>query len=146
MTDSPPSEHLTVQAVTIANGTGTFTPISPSPPLGPTVPRRYQWFDLPEEQYPELRIKLWVNYPSSINKTLTTRDQDEQRAALCKIVLEHNGWRKVDDDGTDAGPYPPANTPEFWDEIPDELAAVILTLLLVEIPKLAALLRETRGR
>jgi hypothetical protein len=47
---------------------------------------------------------------------------------LQKIVVEHNGW--CDEEGV---PSPPANTDAFWDAIPDELAATLITLLRFEV-------------
>ncbi len=93
---------------------------------GPVIPRREAWLDVPE--YPGFRVKLWLNYPRRLREDINSRDEARISAAARQIVLEHNGW--VDFDGL---PYPPANTEEFWAEIPTELATVLMYLALEEV-------------
>lgn len=113
----------------------------------PRIQRREVWVDLPAE-YAGFKVRIWVNPPSRLwadiitpqdpdetpesAKELTEQVKEDKRlAALKRIVLEHNGW--VDYDGE---VYPATNTKEFWDDIPDELAAVLLTVIQREMAKL----------
>lgn len=112
----------------------------------PRIQRREAWVDLPAE-YAGFRVRIWVNPPSKLWAAIytpATEETDEERkqvaeqvkqnqrmTALKQIVLEHNGWIDYDE-----VPYPPATTDEFWDDIPDELAAVLLTVIQREMSKL----------
>lgn len=113
-----------------------------SAPAAPVLQRREQWVDLPQEEYPYFKVKLWVNYPQKLNADLNSGDQERMAAALGRIVLEHNGW--CDEE---TRPYPPASERAFWEAIPDELAAVLLVLVRQEslkLPKsLALAMRRT---
>lgn len=60
---------------------------------------------------------------------LTARDEKARIGALNRIVTEHNGWIQGEDDAEPGRPYPPANTPEFWDVCSAELSLTILTML-----------------
>jgi len=101
---------------------------------GPRVRRREVWADLPSEaaeSYPDFRMKLWANFKRSLLDEINSGDNDRVSAALCRIVLEHNGW--YDEDGQ---PYPPASTAAFWDAIPTELAALIVIVIQREATRL----------
>lgn len=88
---------------------------------GPQIKRRELWIDLPEE-YEGFRVQIWVNAPSKLWSALERSDDESVlRESLAKIILAHNGW--LDFDGR---PFPDASDPEFWEEIPTELAGVIL--------------------
>lgn len=116
-----------------------------NPPVGPRLPRREVWVDLPEE-YPGFRFKLWVNAPQRVWNTIASAGKEQApllddatpeqiaaykaaadavttatTAALQKIVLEHNGW--LDDEGQ---PFPPAADAGFWEAIPTELGGLVM--------------------
>lgn len=128
--------------------------VVPSPyPAGPRIPRREMWMDLPGE-YGEvgMRVRIWVNYPRSIQNNLMSSDEKLTKAALLQIVLEHNGWTDFDGEpfpaASDAGevctaehpegePCPGVIRPGFWEAIPDELAAAVIVLARLESGKLA---------
>ena len=103
-------------------------------------PRREAWVDLPKE-YPGFRFKMWVNAPQRLWNDVTGGGDEVGKAALSKIVLEHNGW--VDSDGA---PYPALPDPEFWEAIPTELLAVMLTMAQLEMMKLPNSLAPKRRR
>lgn len=131
----------------VVNGAGTFAPVvetytgsSAAEIPGPRLPRREVWFELPPE-YPEFRVKVWVNYPRRMNDELVTGDPERIVGVLRQIVLEHNGWRDVD--GT---PFPSPTTAQFWDTIPDELAAAVIVMLREQVGKLASSLVTRSGR
>ena len=107
---------------------------------GPRLPRREVWFDLPDE-YAGFRVKVWVNYPRRFNGELATGDSERIVAVLRQIVLEHNGW--LDVDGT---AFPAASSLEFWDAIPDELAAAVIILMREQVGKLASSLATRSAR
>lgn len=142
-----------------SNGAGVAPPqtqqthILPNPNPAPIMPmgftRREVWIDLESEQYPGHQFKIWANYPKKIELDLTSRDEPRVADALGKIVLEHNGWRDFegnvypqpnifkeelveDEDGSKktVRRYP------FWDEIPDEVAQLIIIKIHIETQKL----------
>jgi hypothetical protein len=125
-----------------ANGAAEPMPPTPPPlaPAGPRLPRRESWLELPDE-YAGFRVKVWVNYPRRLNDELTSQDAPRVTAALRQIVLEHNDW--LDFEGK---PLAPAASDEFWRDVPDELAATVLMLLMGQVGKLAASVMPTRAR
>lgn len=108
----------------------------------PQIKRREVWVPLPQE-YEGLKFKLWVNAPTKLWNVLLAlnSNSDEIQDALLQIVLEHNGW--LDFEGK---PYPPADDPDFWNEIPTELAACIVTASQAEIQKLPNSIAPQRRR
>jgi hypothetical protein len=122
---------------------------------GPRLPRRETWVNLPGD-YSGFRYKVWVNAPKRLWNAVfaaaataedevlpddtpaevqTKADRLKARAdaasqALQQIVLEHNGW--LDDLGA---PFSPASEPAFWDEIPNELAGLILATAALEMTR-----------
>lgn len=117
-------------------------PVAPSAP-GLVMPRREIWMDLPEE-YPGWKIRVWANCPHRLWAALDNGAGiavAEFMAACYAVILEHNGW--CDEDGN---PYPPANTPEFWDEVPNELAALAIVLAKKGPYELPNSLQATRRR
>ena len=109
--------------------------------IGPRITRRYSWVELPEE-YAGFKFKLWVNAPTKLWNQLTEGgDEAEMRAAIRQLIIEHNSWRNFDGE-----PFPAANSPEFWDEIPTELAALIIVSSQAEIEKLPFSVAATRQR
>ena len=107
-----------------ANGTEmqaeSLPPAMPAlPAAGPQEPKELDWLDIPDR--PGMQVKAWINIPRQTLTKLETLgnkgDTDGIFALLGRIVLEHNGWR--DPDGE---PYPPADSPEFWTSISNDLA------------------------
>lgn len=96
----------------------------------PRIQKREKWIDMPVE-YEGFKVKVWVNTPSKIWTDITSGEEDLAQQAAAKMVLEHNGW--LDFDGN---PYPDAQDPEFWKEIPTELGACILAAARAEIQNL----------
>jgi hypothetical protein len=85
---------------------------------------RYDWEPVAEEFYPDFKIYVWLNHPHGLYRDVYSGDTDTALAALVQLMPEHNGWRDFE-----GKPYPPANTPEFWLEIPNELYNVLLIAL-----------------
>jgi hypothetical protein len=83
----------------------------------PAMRKRIATFKL-YEPYEDFTVTAWVNFPQRLLRDGQT--EDERLAALSEIVLAHD---LVDFDGN---PYPPANDPAFWREIPQDVAAVII--------------------
>lgn len=104
------------------------------------IPRREKWLALPEE-YPGLQVRVWVNCPYRELRGMDSGDPEEMKAALLKIVLEHNGW--CDQDGQ---PFPPASDPAFWEDIPTELAATVIALVQAEAKQLPNSILSPRRR
>lgn len=133
--DSPPSAVVAINGTVIDSpppqssvAAGAGAPVAAA---GPRLPRREEWLDLPEDAYPGFKVKVWVNYPRRLNDDLTSRDKARMTAVLLQVVLEHNGWCD-----TDGSPLPAANDARFWDDIPDELAGAVLSLLFKQVGKL----------
>jgi hypothetical protein len=124
-------------------------PVAATPPApaaaagsaGPQIAQRFAWADLPQDAYPGFRVQIWTNFPPRLGREIASGDQEQIAGALSQIVVAHNGW--IDFDGE---PYPPASDPQFWNAIPNELAAVVINLVGIEIPKLAASLAATTRR
>jgi hypothetical protein len=111
---------------------------SPSSATGPRAKRRVRWVDIEDEAYEGFKFRMWVNYPQSFDTKIKPGASEEEIAeVLNKVFLEHNGW--CDEEGT---PYPAANHPNFWNVIPNELAAAIVTLIRLEGTKLSNLLMQ----
>lgn len=111
---------------------------------GPRIPRKTEWFVLPDEfgqTDPPMRVKVWVTYPRRLIDDIRSGELDRQKPALQQIVLEHNGW--IDEDGE---PLPPANTDEFWDQVPDIIAGAVIAIVTVEVGKAAASVMRKQRR
>ncbi len=106
----------------------------------PRIQRREKWLELPDV-YAEFKVKVWVNAPAKLWSNILSNDEIVARDAAMKIVLEHNGW--LDFAGE---PYPSADDPAFWDEIPTELGACILAATRKAIQDLPNSLAPTRRR
>src|SRR5262245_8672281 len=111
-----------------------------APISGPQIKRRETWVSLPSE-YEGFKLRVWVNAPTRIWNSLTADNEAEIREAFQQLVLEHNGW--LDFDGK---PYPPVSEPQFWEEIPTELASCMLVSLQVEMQKLPNSIAPQRRR
>lgn len=98
-----------------------------APALPVRLPKITAWLDLPGE-YDGLRVRVWVNCPNRLLGELTSGDNDRVRAALCRMILEHNAW--ADDDGE---PLPSPTGAAFWDAIPTELAALMIATYVREV-------------
>jgi hypothetical protein len=99
------------------------------------------WVDVPDP-YEGFRARIWVNYPRRFLEDIHSGDLERTKAALCRVVLAHNDW--CDENGQ---ALPAASTPEFWDAIPDELAAALIGLLNEESQKLPnAIAQRTKRR
>lgn len=107
---------------------------------GPQIRRRETWVPLPGE-YEGFEVRVWVNAPTRLWNQLSEGDEQDALDALQEIVLEHNGWRDFEGE-----PYPPAGEPAFWEEIPTELAAVVLAAAQAEIQRLPNSMAPQRRR
>ena len=125
------------------------TPVPPAPLLasGPKMPKRIRWVDLPthdssgEEAYPGFKARLWVNFPASLLQEIRSGEHLRVKAALSKIVLEHNGW--CDEEGE---PFPPAGDDTFWEAVPTELATIVIVMIQTESIKLPNSMMQERQR
>jgi hypothetical protein len=112
---------------------------------GPRMPKRTLWVDLPattpegEVAYPGFRVRVWVNFPARIADQIKDGTEDDRRAALRQIVLEHNGW--CDDEGT---PFAPADDPAFYNALPQELASLIVVTVIEAMSRFPNSLLATR--
>lgn len=122
-------------------------------PNGYQFSRRFEWVNLDEQVYPGMQFKMWVNFPKKLDIDMSSGEVDRVANALATIVVEHNGWRdfdnnlyaqpnvytertvfEEDDQGNKTSrivqDYP------FWDEIPDEIAQLIIVQLHIAVQKL----------
>lgn len=117
-------------------------PFPTSIPWGVEIARRIEWFDLALE-YPDAKFKMWVNHPPALRARFfgpqTSKDRHD---ALKTILLEHNGWRGVDEDGNPFE-YPPMGTDEFYVAIPTDMLMVLVDRMLDEAASLPNSLRRT---
>lgn len=107
---------------------------------GPQIKRRETWVELPAE-YEGFKFRVWLNAPARLWGDLNADNEKQTLAALQQLVLEHNGW--LDFDGK---PYPPASEPQFWTEIPTELAACMLVATQTEMQTLPNSIAPQRRR
>ena len=107
---------------------------------GPQIKRRTAWVALPDE-YEGFEFEVWVNAPTRLWTQLTGGDEDAAQEAMRKIIIGHNGW--LDFDGE---PYPPADDPRLWEEVPTELAVCVLAAAQKEMTKLPNSLAPTGRR
>lgn len=96
---------------------------------GPQIRRRETWIVLPGE-YEGFSFRVWVNAPGKLWADINSGNEKKAVEALQQVVLEHNGWLDFD-----SNLYPPADTPEFWQAIPTELAACVLVSTQTEMQK-----------
>lgn len=120
-----------INAANAAKDSGVVESVNAAP-TGPIIIRRVKWVDLPEE-YEGFKFKMWLNPPGKLWQQIFSNESDEEakQAALGLIVMEHNSWR---DYGGEV--YPDTNTKEFWEAIPNELAALIITLCQLQVADL----------
>ncbi len=106
---------------------------------GPQVQKRLVWVDIPE--YEGFEVQIWANHPQQMSNDLISNDVEKVKAALLHVITAHNGW--LDYEGTE---YPAANTPEFWEAIPTELAVLVMQLVNEAVMQLPNSQRQTRRR
>ncbi len=117
------------------------TPIEQAPRRhGPRMPKTIQWMDMPPP-YNEMRIRVWVNFPNELAQDIVSGDKDKVQAAVKQIFIEHNDWEDYNGE-----PLPSTQEKEFWDKIPNELAATMVTLLDIEGKRLPNLVRQNAER
>lgn len=116
-------------------------PDPPAPkPEGPSLRgrRKEKWVIVHAEDYPGFAIKIWVNHPRYLAQDFRHIDATIQKTALNKVILEHNGWLDEEDKLI---PQPnqelEPGEPDFWDVIPDELAALLFSLITLESSELS---------
>lgn len=145
---SGPSSQPPLDSVARAATEAAATPSArqaPIAPDGPVMPKRTRWLDMPDEYgQAGMKVKVWINYPAFLGRQITDDDQEVAKAAMCQIVLEHNNWNKPVEEG--GGHYAPASDPLFWDELSNELAITIITLLNLTMTELPNSLVPTRRR
>lgn len=113
--------------------------------------KKTTWMELPGE-YAGMKVQVWVNYPSDFDTQIGSRDNDNIRNACKRIFLAHNSWVSPEEaeaaarEGRPPVPLSPPTTDEFWEQIPNELAASMLLLLNRETLKLPkSLLNQDRS-
>lgn len=117
-------------------------PVAPPPAPGvpgPRAPKRVRSVEIPE--YPGFQMTVWVNYPSKLFDQMIDGNAEDSLAAANQIFIDNNGW--CDDEGQ---PYPAMHTQDFWDAIPNELAATMIAVLRNEVGKLPNSLLPRRAR
>ena len=107
----------------------------------PRIQRRYAWLDLPEDGYAGFKAKFCTNFPQRLRADLASNESERMETALREIIVEHNGW--LDEDGT---PFPLTTDPAFYDAIPTELAAVLITMTQTAAAALPKSLLAMRAR
>lgn len=93
------------------------------------LPKRIAELTLPEP-YNEFHATCWINAPRSLWLEATSQDEATVTAALQQIVVGHD---LCDFNGD---PYPPADDPEFWNLIPTEVGAVIISAIQSQVGRL----------
>lgn len=136
-----------------ATGTTGAVVNAPAPPgtpapaaVGPRLPKRTLWVDLPERTpdgdvaYPGFKVRVWVNFPARLAEQLKTGTEEEKADVLRRIIVEHNGW--CDDEGS---PFPAADDPAFYQQIPTELAVLIVVSIQEAMVRFPNSLLPTRA-
>lgn len=117
-------------------------PFPTSIPWGVDIARRVDWFDLALE-YPNAKFKMWVNHPPALRTRIfgpqTAKDRHD---ALKVILLEHNGWRGVDENG-ETFEYPPMQSDDFYIAIPTDMLMVLVDRMVDEAASLPNSRRRT---
>ena len=108
---------------------------------GPQIKRRTAWIDLPKE-YEGFKFEVWLNAPTHHwTDLMGGTDEEVILSAVKTIFLQHNGW--LDFDGN---PYPQTTTNKFWEQIPNELMALMIIEAQNASGNLAASRLRTRKR
>lgn len=150
---------IEAQGRTLADVTGQLEAPAPGPvyvrrdiPPAPTqagkVIQRHGWIAVPNAEkygYDGFMVYAWLNFPHWYAEAARGPDVAAAKKALNEIILQHNGWK---DPSGEEYPQPNAELPDgaldFWDSIPDELAACLLTLTNLEAAELSFLAVEQR--
>lgn len=110
------------------------------PDKKPQFKRREAWVELTGE-YEGFSFRVWVNPPARIwNQVFGNQSAADVKEGLKQVILEHNGWEDFDGNA-----LPAPTTNEFWDEIPTELAGLIIREAQAESNRLP-FLAPTRRR
>jgi hypothetical protein len=140
------SENGTTAVLAQADAGGAGAPVpSAPPPTGPRMPKRTLWVALPERTpggevaYPGFKVRVWVNFPARFAEQLKSGTEEEKSETLRRIVVAHNGW--LDDEGE---PFPPADSPDFYKQLPQELATLILYSIMEAMQSFPNSLLRTR--
>lgn len=83
----------------------------------PRMPERIATFAL-NAPYNMFTITAHINFDK--RRMRRAKTDEERYAALAGVVRDHN---LADSEGV---PYPPGDSPDFWLDIPDDLAKVIM--------------------
>lgn len=138
--NEPGTIYQMAEASQQPNGLDTAAP--PPPPSGPRERPRIEWLDFPQDcEYPDFKIRAWVNYPNRLDLDLSSNDPERMRPALARILVEHNGWIDQDDQ-----PYPPAGTPEFWESLSNRLGFLVMAVVKTASTQLPNSLDQRKRR
>lgn len=109
----------------------------------PPRPAEAEAPETPDEEGVARRAEALRRWTADITAWQAEREAS-MRAALGRVVLEHNGWRDYDPpDGTGLV-LPPPQDPGFWDAIPQELMNTLLALRQQKADELPNSLRPRR--
>lgn len=98
------------------------------------LPRRVERVRLPAP-YDDFSVTAWLNFPRSLIVRLQALPRDtpegdaEAGRLIGQIVIDHD---LVDFDGA---PYPPTTDPAFWEEIPPDLQAILISEVFGRVGK-----------
>jgi len=129
------------------NGTGeVVSPVlAPVPAEVPTnfavIPESEDWITLPPP-YDHMKIRIWLDFPGSLNAELNVRgDENRVRAAAKRVFLEHNHWAFRNHETGEMEELPQPNEDAFWDLVPTRImvqAFRALNTMLQSPPNLPA--------
>lgn len=124
--------------------------IVPPPPVtaGQGPGRRYEWKKVPESDkggYENYFVFMWMNFPATLANDIDSRNVDRVGEALSQIYQQHNHWK--DETGAE---YPQPGEVDgdgrtFWERIPNELVASLITMVSLESTNLSFLATERRA-
>ena len=118
---------------THANGQDTVTL------AGPQIPQLFEWVDIYPDLYPGFKLKVWANHPHVLMEQVWSGEGTKSFEALKLLAPEHNGWRDWE-----GNPMPPADTVEFWNDMPTQLFRLCIQAIEDARHVLPNLLRRTK--